>query len=53
MKKHLDYPLTILIMVDSTKTYAELCPAEISAQTVCVAVSLEDGQPAITMEACG
>jgi hypothetical protein len=52
MKESLDYPLTILVMVDSAKTYAHLCPEGIAGQTVCVAVRLDEGRPVIVAEEC-
>lgn len=47
IKEALDYPLTIFVNVDSSDTYAELCPDAISTQTVCIAVRLEDGNPVV------
>ena len=47
IKEALNYPLTVFVSVDSANTYAELCPGSIAAQTVCIAVRLEDGNPVI------
>jgi hypothetical protein len=47
MKEGLDYPLTIFINVDSSNLFTELCPAQIAAQTVCFAVTLENAKPVV------
>lgn len=47
IKEALNYPLTVFVNVDSANTHAELCPGSIAAQTVCIAVRLEDGNPVI------
>lgn len=39
----LDYALLIFLNIDSEKTFASVCPAAISANTVCLAVKLENG----------
>lgn len=52
LKERLDYPLTILVMIDSMKTYADLCPESIADQTVCFAVRLEDGAPLVKIAQC-
>lgn len=49
IKKVLRYPLTIFINVDSEETHAPLCPKGIAEQTVCFAVRLENGNPAVRM----
>lgn len=43
----LNYPLTVFVNIDSANNHAELCPGSIAAQTVCIAVRLEDGDPVI------
>jgi hypothetical protein len=53
IKRKLRYPLTIFINIDSSKTHADICPREIANQTVCFAVRLEDGAPAVRVERCG
>jgi hypothetical protein len=50
IKEALDYPLTIFVNIDSSDTYAEICPGEISAQTACIAVRLEDGNPVVKVQ---
>ncbi len=50
IKDALNYPLTIFLNIDSANPRAELCPDSIAAQTLCVAVQLEDGEPAIRMQ---
>jgi hypothetical protein len=50
MKKALKYPLTVFINIDSEETHAALCPRNIADQTVCFAVRLEDGKPAVRTE---
>ncbi len=50
MKKVLKYPLTVFINVDSEQTHAALCPQSIADQTVCFAVWLHDGVPALKVE---
>ena len=46
----LHYPLTIFVNVDASITYAEICPASITKQTVCFAVQLKEGTPLVTMQ---
>jgi hypothetical protein len=53
MRQELRYPLTIFIMVDSGETFAELCPRGIAGQTVCFAVSLQDGEPVVRRKTVG
>jgi hypothetical protein len=43
MKSKLNYPLTIFINVDSETTHHDLCPKSIVAQTVCLAIALNNG----------
>lgn len=47
IKEELNYPLTVFVNIDSANTHADLCPNSIAAQTVCVAVRLEDDTPVI------
>lgn len=47
IKENLNYPLTVFVNVDSANPHAESCPGSIAAQTVCIAVLLEDGNPVI------
>ncbi len=49
----LDYPLTIFVNIDSSRTHANLCPSRIANQTVCFAVRLVNGAPVVHMERCG
>jgi|SRR5208282_2386917 len=53
LKKALKYPLTIFINIDSDEACAALCPKSIANQTVCFAVSWENGRPAVKSDACG
>lgn len=46
----LNYPLTLFVNIDHTKSQVATCPAEIAAQTVCFAVRLENGKPIIVSE---
>lgn len=50
MATKLQYPLTIFLNVDSSKTYFEQCPKDIAAQTCCVAVRLVGREPVIIIE---
>ena len=47
IKEAINYPLTVFLNIDSANPHAELCPGSIAAQTVCVAVRLENGNPVI------
>jgi hypothetical protein len=52
LKERLNYPITILVMVDSADTWAPECPETIADQTVCFAVQFQNGEPRILMERC-
>ena len=52
MAEVLKYPLTIFINVDSAETHHAICPGAIAGQTVCFAVRLEDGNPAVRSVRC-
>jgi len=53
MKERLGYPITIFLNIDSSKTYAERCPANIAKQTACFSVRLKNGEPLVLMDRCG
>lgn len=45
MMEILEYPLAIFINIDSDITYAEVVPAKWRERIVCIAVSLQNGEP--------
>jgi hypothetical protein len=50
MKNALNYPLTILINIDSEQTHAALCPKSIADQTACFVIRFEGGKSAVRLE---
>jgi hypothetical protein len=47
MREVLGYPLIIFINIDSDETHVAQCSEGLAGQTVCYAVRLEDGNPAV------